>query len=216
MNELQIFSYQGTNVRTVQCNGEPWWVLVDVCKVLGLKNSRIVASRLDDDEVRKFDLRGLAGETYIVNESGLYSVILRSDKTEARKFKRWITHEVLPSIRKHGAYMTPSKIEEFIADPDLLMGLCIALKNERTAHDETAAKLEDAAIQLSESKEWFTVKRVASLNRVIWTEISWRVLKQTSDLMDYEIKKVFDVNYSTVNAYHINVWKQVYPELAYE
>jgi len=216
MNELQIFSYQGTNVRTVQRNGEIWWVLKDVCKVLALRNPTVVAGRLDDDEVTKFDLGGLSGESNIVNESGLYSVILRSDKAEARKFKRWVTHEVLPSIRKHGAYMTPSKIEEFIADPDLLMGLCIALKNERIAHDETAAQLEDKTIQLSESKEWFTVKRVASLNRVIWTEISWRVLKQTSDLMDYEIKKVFDVNYSTVNAYHINMWRQVYPELAYE
>ena len=104
MSKLQIFTYQSSDVRTVFVNDEPWWVLKDVCTALGLSNPTSVAARLDTDEVTKFDLGGLSGESNIINESGLYNVILRSDKSEAKEFKRWITHEVLPSIRKTGSY----------------------------------------------------------------------------------------------------------------
>lgn len=105
MDELQVFTYEKKEVRTIQKNGETWWVLKDVCGALGLSNPTVVADRLDDDERAKFDL-GRQGETNIVNESGLYNVILRSDKPEAKQFKRWVTHEVLPQIRKHGMYAT--------------------------------------------------------------------------------------------------------------
>lgn len=105
MNQLQkVFNYQENPVRIIVRDGEPWWVLKDVCDVLGLSNPTIVASRLDTDEVTKFGLGGLSGESNIVSESGLYNVILRSDKPEAKAFKRWITHEVLPAIRKTGTY----------------------------------------------------------------------------------------------------------------
>ena len=214
MNELKIFSYEGTEIRTVQHNGETWWVLKDVCRALELSNPTIVAARLDDDERAKLDL-GRQGETNIINESGLYSVILRSDKPEARKFKRWVTHEVLPSIRKHGAYMTPMTIKELVANPDLLMDMLLTLKAEQQAHAETASCLEDKTIQLDESKEWLTVKRVATLNGISWKDISWRILKTTSEYLQYEIKKIFDANYTTVNAYHIDVWRQEYPEFLY-
>ena len=131
MNELQIFSYEGREVRTIRMNSEPWWVLKDVCDVLGLSNPTIVAARLDADEVTKFDLGGLSGESNIVSESGLYNVILRSDKPEAKKFKRWVTHEVLPQIRRYGAYITTSKLEEIMNDPDSWIKLLTALKEER-------------------------------------------------------------------------------------
>lgn len=130
MNELQIFTYNGSEVRTVQKDGEPWWVLKDVCEVLGLKNPTMIADRLDEDERAKFDL-GRQGETNIINESGLYNVILRSDKPEAKPFRRWVTSEVLPSIRRHGAYMTPETLEAAILNPDLLIRLCTALKDEQ-------------------------------------------------------------------------------------
>jgi prophage antirepressor-like protein len=106
MNNLQVFKYGDNEVRTVQKNGEPWWVLKDVCEALGLSNAKMVAQRIDEDERGKFDLPR-QGETWIVNESGLYNVILRSDKPEAKQFKRWVTHEVLPAIRKTGTYTTP-------------------------------------------------------------------------------------------------------------
>jgi prophage antirepressor-like protein len=105
MNDLSTFTYGVKPVRVIDRDGQPWWVLKDVCDVLELSNARAVADRLDDDEVRKFDLRGQAGEVNIISESGLYSVILRSDKPEARKFRKWVTSEVLPSIRKTGGYI---------------------------------------------------------------------------------------------------------------
>jgi prophage antirepressor-like protein len=103
MNNLQVFKFKNHDVRMIDKNGEPWWVLKDVCNVLDLRNPSMLADRLDDDERAKFNL-GRQGETNIINESGLYNVILRSDKPEAKAFKRWVTHEVLPSIRKTGGY----------------------------------------------------------------------------------------------------------------
>lgn len=115
MNEvLRSFGYKGNPVRTMEKDGAIWWVLVDVCKVLGLSNSRVTASRLDSDEVSQtyiVDARGRKQRTYIINESGLYSVLLRSDKPEAKPFKRWVTHEVLPSIRKTGQYISPKSAQ---------------------------------------------------------------------------------------------------------
>lgn len=102
MNELQIFNYRETPIRTVQRDNEMWWVLKDVCEVLGLSNPTMIAERLEDDEKAKFDLGLQGGATNVINESGLYSVILRSDKPEAKPFRKWVTGEVLPTIRKTG------------------------------------------------------------------------------------------------------------------
>jgi len=134
MNEMQIFSYEGKEVRAMQRNGEPWWVLKDVCDVLELSNARMIADRLDEDDVSLAyvtDNMGRQQQTNIVNESGLYNVILRSDKPEAKSFKRWVTHEVLPQIRRHGAYVTTSKLEEIMNDPDSWIRLLTTLKQER-------------------------------------------------------------------------------------
>jgi len=106
MNELtQVF--EGKQVRIIEQEGDPWFVLKDVCDVLGLTNPSIVADRLDIDERSKFNL-GRQGDGTIVNESGLYSVILRSDKPEAKRFRKWITSDVLPAIRKRGGYLSPT------------------------------------------------------------------------------------------------------------
>lgn len=142
MNNLQIFNYNGNEVRTIQKDGEPWWVLKDVCAVLDIKNPTDVTRRLDADEVTRFNLGGLSGETNIINESGLYNVILRSDKPEAKPFRKWVTSEVLPSIRKHGAYMTPQKIEEALLNPDTIIKLATNLKAEREKRMELERQAE--------------------------------------------------------------------------
>lgn len=110
MNELTVFNYGDFPVRTIQRDSEVWWVLADICRVLEIKNTTVVAQRLDEDEVTKFDLGGLSGESNIINEPGLYSVILRSDKPEAKAFKRWVTHEVLPAIRATGCYSNQKQL----------------------------------------------------------------------------------------------------------
>jgi len=137
MYGLQVFSYEGNEVRTVQKGDGTWWVLKDVCDILELTSPHKVAERLDDDEKGRSLIPTLGGnqEFTVVNESGLYNVILRSDKAEAKKFKRWVTHEVLPSIRRHGAYVTPAKLEELMNDPDSWIKVLTALKEERTAKE---------------------------------------------------------------------------------
>lgn len=111
MNAMQIFHYENNEVRTILKDGEPWWVLADVCQVLEHTNSRMVAERLDEDEkgVSQIYTPGGNQNMTIINESGLYKVILRSDKPEAKKFTRWVTHEVLPAIRKTGQYRVSPK-----------------------------------------------------------------------------------------------------------
>ena len=109
---IQTLEYHQTiEVRTVVQDGEVWWVLADICRVLGLTTPAKVSERLDEDEkgVSLIHTPGGPQKLTIINESGLYSVILRSDKPEAKAFKRWVTHEILPSIRRTGAYFAESE-----------------------------------------------------------------------------------------------------------
>lgn len=108
MNEMQTFVYSGAEVRTVRKDGAPWFVLKDVCGVLNLGTPARVAERLDGDEVSLTHLTDSLGrlqETTVISESGLYNVILRSDKPEAKPFRKWVTAEVLPAIRRSGGYI---------------------------------------------------------------------------------------------------------------
>ena len=132
-NKLMIFENEAFGkVRTLNLNGEPWFVAVDVCSVLDLSNPTIAVSRLDEDERAKFNL-GRQGDATIVNEPGLYTLVLGSRKPEAKAFKRWITHEVLPNIRKHGVYITDEKLKLFAEHPELLDAL---MRSLYTAHAE--------------------------------------------------------------------------------
>lgn len=148
MNELQTFTYQDSPIRTVQLDGEPWFVLKDVCGVLGISNATDVAKRLDADEVTRFNLGSLSGEANVINESGLYNVILRSDKPEARPFRKWVTGEVLPSIRKHGAYMTTETLQAAILNPDYLLQVVTALKDETDKRKALEASNAALAVDL--------------------------------------------------------------------
>ena len=108
MNDLQIFNNEEFGeVRTAVVNDEPMFCLIDICKALEIKNATDVAKRLDEDELTRLNLGSRAGETNFITESGLYAVILRSDKPNAKKFRKWVTGEVLPTIRKTGSYGAP-------------------------------------------------------------------------------------------------------------
>lgn len=126
MNEVQRFEHvQFGEIRTVMLDGKVWFVLPDICKALHLSSPHKVANRLDEDEKGRTLIPTLGGEQNmtIVNESGLYAVILRSDKAEAKKFRKWITGDVLPSIQKHGIYMTREALEKIIYNPEYMMNL---------------------------------------------------------------------------------------------
>lgn len=108
MNELQIFNNEDFGeIRTVTIDNDPWFVASDICKALDIANTTQAMQRLDDDEKSMLNIGLSGGATNCVNEYGLYSLVLASRKKEARDFKRWITHEVLPSIRKTGSYGKP-------------------------------------------------------------------------------------------------------------
>lgn len=137
MSNIQIFNYQNNEVRTVELNGDPWFVLKDVCSTLNISNQRYVQERLDPDEVGRFDLPHPQNpektiEMVCVNESGLYNVILRSDKPEAKPFRKWVTSEVLPSIRKNGGYIAGQEQ----LTPEELMAKALLVANKTLADRE--------------------------------------------------------------------------------
>lgn len=139
-NEIQRFEFKGESLRALtNMAGEPWFVAKDVCDILGHSNVSMALDRLDDDERSKFNL-GRQGETNIVNEAGFYVLVLGSRKPEAHEFKRWVTHEVLPSIRKHGAYMTQQTLDKALTSPDFLIQLATKLKEEQEKVKELEPK----------------------------------------------------------------------------
>ncbi|WP_199614706.1 phage antirepressor [Paenibacillus alkalitolerans] len=145
MNLQRVFTYNGIQFRTISRNGEPWFVLKDVCDVLEIDHIATVKRRLSDDVVSNHpipDALGRMQDTTIINEDGLYDVILESRKPEAKAFRKWITSEVVPSIRKHGAYMTPETIEKTLTDPDFIIQLATRLKEEAARADEAQFKLD--------------------------------------------------------------------------
>lgn len=134
-NIIQTFADErfGT-VRALAIDGEPWFVAKDVCDALGLGNVGQALSRLDEDEKNSITLNdGIRGNPnkLVVNEPGLYTLVLSSRKPEAHAFKRWVTHDVLPAIRRHGAYATAETAERMIADPDFAIRTFEALRDER-------------------------------------------------------------------------------------
>lgn len=143
MKELTIWNYNSSEIRTLTLNNEPWWVLTDVCKILEISHIKDTVNRLDKDEVGQtevIDKLGRKQTANIINESGLYSVILRSDKPQAKPFRKWVTSEVLPAIRKTGMYAT----DELLNNPDLAIKAFTALKEERA---KTKALTETVAVQ---------------------------------------------------------------------
>lgn len=131
---LQTWNYESSEIRTIQKDGEPWFVAKDVTNILGYANaSKAISDHVDtEDKLNNESLSSLGQRGgWLVNESGLYSLILASKLPNAKKFKRWVTNEVLPSIRKHGAYMTDQTLERALTSPDFLIELATQLKAEQ-------------------------------------------------------------------------------------
>lgn len=148
MNNLQIFnSPDFGEVRIVQQNGEPWFIGKDVAEILGYSNTpKAIRDHVDDEDklTERIVLSGQNREVAIINESGLYSLILSSKMPKAKEFKRWVTSEVIPAIRKHGGYLTADKIEQALTDPDTIIKLATTLKEERAARQQAEASLQAA------------------------------------------------------------------------
>ena len=146
---LQTFDFRQTAVRTFLQEGEDWFVAKDVCDVLDISNPTVAVSRLEDDERSKFNL-GRQGEALIVNEPGLYSLILTSRKPEAKAFKRWVTHEVLPAIRQTGSYVAPALAD----DPIIAMRMKqLELEKRVSRIEQQREEAEEAIAALPRASE---------------------------------------------------------------
>ena len=165
-NELQSFNFEGQNVQVIMIENEPYFLGKEVAEILGYKKAQNALSRhVDEEDVKTLKYKACpetgqaklwGGKDFsdkkLINESGLYSLILSSKLPSAKKFKRWVTNEVLPSIRKHGAYMTEETVEEILTNPDTIIKLATQLKEERLAHQKTKEEKLMVEQQLSEAK----------------------------------------------------------------
>lgn len=146
MTDLQIFnSPEFGAIRTIEKDGEPWFVGKDVAEILGYTNTpKAIKDHIDyeDKLTERIVMSGQSREAILINESGLYSLVLSSKLPTAKKFKRWVTNEVIPSIRKHGAYMTPETLEKVLLSPDTLMQLAQNLKDEQEKRKVLEAQIE--------------------------------------------------------------------------
>lgn len=172
-NQVQVFNNsQFGDVRVIMQNGEPWFVGKDVAEILGYKRpENAIATHVDEDDSLKqgvTDSLGRVQRATIINESGLYSLILSSKLPSAKHFKRWVTSEILPAIRKHGGYLTSEKVEEALLNPDVLIKLATQLKVEREQRIKAEAQLQVATPKVEYYDEYmkrettFTVTEVAN------------------------------------------------------
>lgn len=170
MNKLEIFKNEEFGeIRTVAINGEPWFVAKDISDVLGYAQTSNMMKRIDKEDSISSKMDGMNMKSLFINESGLYSAIIGSKLESAKRFKHWVTSEVLPSIRKHGVYMTNEVIERTLTDPDYLIQLATALKEERQARKLAEEKIEqqkplvDFANQVSDTTDLIDMKIMAKL-----------------------------------------------------
>lgn len=169
MSELQVFNFEGKDIRTVNIANQPWFVGKDVAEVLGYSNpQKALRDHIDEEDKtvnESFSVNGT--KAILVNESGLYSLILKSQLPGARQFKRWVTSEVLPSISKHGAYLTEDVMVKTLNDPNYIIGLIQAIaasREEISAKNQIIGELKPKADYLDrilKSKSLLTITQIA-------------------------------------------------------
>lgn len=186
MNELQVFnSSEFGKIRTITKDDEPMFCLIDICKALEIRNATDVAKRLDEDELTRLNLGSRAGETNFITESGLYAVILRSDKPNAKKFRKWVTSEVLPSIRKNGGYIAG---QETLSDEEL-MAKALLVANNKIAERDKIIEQKQARIEQMKPKEIFADAVAASHTSILVGDLAKLICQN-----GYQIgqKRLFD------------------------
>ncbi|MDU2574753.1 MAG: phage antirepressor KilAC domain-containing protein [Finegoldia magna] len=181
MNELQIFkNNEFGEIRTKMISNEPYFMLSDVCRVLEIKNSRDAKSRLNEYGVGTTDIIDSLGRIQkadFINESNLYKLVFQSRKPQAEKFSDWVTSEVLPTIRKHGAYMTSEVIEKTLSDPDYLIRLATNLKEEKAKR-----ALAEAQIERNKPKVLFADSCEVAENSILIGEFAKRLKQNGYDI----------------------------------
>ncbi len=174
-NEVQVWNYEGAEVRTVQIDGEPWFVLADICRELEISHVKDTATRIDEDDLGQtevIDRMGRSQKAWIINESGLYAVILRSDKPQAKPFRKWVTSEVLPSIRKHGSYSVQSQFADLSPQLQVLIQMETRQKQIEARQAEQATALAGLEQKLQNTCE------VIALDKTAWRKDSEHLINK--------------------------------------
>lgn len=143
-NQLIPFSYEGNTIRTLSVDDGPWFVAADIAKALGYASAKDFVRGVDEEDKGRHNLPTPSGDqsVTIISEGGLYTALVKSRTERTRPFRRWVTHEVLPAIRRHGGYLTPAKVEEVLSDPDTIILLATQLKDERKRRVELESQVE--------------------------------------------------------------------------
>ena len=217
-NQLQIINkvFNGHKVRVVMIDKDPWFVVSDICKLLDISSTNTVLKRLDDDEYRFLvgvDTIDPLLEMSITPESGLYNIILTSRKQEAKDFKRWITHDILPDIRKHGMYMTENKIQDILRDPDTFIQLVqeykqIQIEKKRIENELTITtiqlhKKEEQVIYAERTKAYINDKKTATAMNTA-SQLSKKVHKLETKLDEAKSSSTVSRVVSTMKEKHID------------
>lgn len=194
MNNIQIFSSpQFGDIRVSGTSEQPLFCLVDICRPLGLEQITRVKSNLDEDGVtisKVIDSMGREQDANFVTESGLYQVIFQSRKPEAKQFRKWVTSEVLPSIRKHGAYMTQDTIQKAITNPDFLIQLATELKVEqqRRIEAEETSRLQQEQLKIAAPKVQYVDEVLLSSNTYVANSIA-KELGMSAETMNRKLNE---------------------------
>lgn len=208
MNSLKVFENQEFGkIRISVIQSEPWFVGKDVAEILGYAKPRnAISAHVDGEDKKDAPIQGPLGGTQtmtVINESGLYSLILSSKLPTAKRFKRWVTSEVLPAIRKHGAYLTEQKVEEILTNPDTIIKLATQLKQEREARKQAEQLIEAQkpkvifAEAVSTSKDGILVGMLAKLLHQNGVKIGQNRLFQWLRDKGYLMKRGVDKNMPT-------------------
>lgn len=207
MSEITPFNFNGHAVRVIIIDGEPWWVAADVCEALEISNVGNVLARLDGDDIRRADVVDSVGRrnpnTNVINESGLYELIIRSDRPAAKEFRRWITAEVLPSIRKTGSYSVGPQ-----DDLSLLEGMIVAIRADRVR----LAAVEQRVEVLEENHDRVAAIGYASL-RGIRSDVAYlnKLGRQASTIARRDavpVSRVHSTVWGEVNAWPLEIWDE--------
>lgn len=181
MNELKIFTNsEFGDIRTTVVENEPYFMLSDVCQILEIKNSRDAKSRLKEDGVVTTDTIDSLGRTQqatFINESNLYKLIFQSRKPEAERFSDWVTGDILPTIRKHGGYLTPQKLQEVLCSPDTIIKLATDLKQELERREHA-----EALIEAQKPKVLFAESVMASDKSILMNELAKIICQNGYDI----------------------------------
>lgn len=215
MSDIIPFSYEQTDIDVlVDHDGNPWWIAKNVCSVLGIVDISQAVERLYDDEklVRTLHVSGQNRDVWTVNEPGLYSLIIRSNKPEAKKFKRWITHDVLPSLRQTGKYEVGN-----VSELDLIIQSAQAMKKikaKQIEHDQRLQILEAKTHQNSGETGYWTISAWCRLNNLTLSlenaKHKGRQASRLSTKWGVSVSRVPDERFGSVNSYREDVLEEVF------